>query len=561
MRKRLSSMFVITILIPVMIIMIYQLFVLDWLNSHNQQKLDTYGENTSITMTQNISLMLGNLVNAAQTFTYSHEVQSMAAGELAINPVRINTIIMMAQRYNPDAMDVLLTDMNGTTYSLKGYLSQVVEQYVKEYAGQHYTSHQPATFTIFEQDTNKTSYLLYSAPVFATNMAAHYGKQVGVISILCSTKQLQTILQSTDDMQAELVSADTGQILLKNSHSYPKGRVYTQRIPGTGLELRCTASGIGTDDESSFFLKHIVISIIIMVLLFIYLAWIVHRLFLKSIMQMNREICLLNQQDTTARLKNIPENEIGSIATYINQMLDMVHGLNQRMTENLERLYQADLLKKKTQLYAYQSQINPHFLYNMLQCMRGIALTRDMRDIADICTSMATIFRYSIKGETQVPLERELFITDLYLNMLRVRFQDRVQYMIDVDPSFGVHRIAKLTLQPLVENAVFHGLAPNGYEGTITITAQIEYDQLYLKIHDDGVGIQPNLLESLRQQMESPIQMETEMDEDAHIGIINVHNKLRLCYGMEYGLCIESKVGDTTVTVLLPLQEAFPEEM
>ena len=362
-------------------------------------------------------------------------------------------------------------------------------------------------------------------------------------------------------MQAELVSADTGQILLKNSHSYPKGRVYTQRIPGTGLELRCTASGIGTDDESSFFLKHIVISIIIMVLLFIYLAWIVHRLFLKSIMQMNREIFLLNQQDTTARLRNIPENEIGSIATYINQMLDMVHGLNQRMTENLERLYQADLLKKKTQLYAYQSQINPHFLYNMLQCMRGIALSRDMRDIADICTSMATIFRYSIKGETQVPLERELFITDLYLNMLRVRFQDRVQYMIDVDPSFGAHRIAKLTLQPLVENAVFHGLAPNGYEGTITITAQIEYDQLYLKIHDDGVGIQPNVLESLRQQMESPIQMETEMDEDAHIGIINVHNKLRLCYGMEYGLRIVSKVGDTTVTVLLPLQETFPEEM
>ena len=104
-------------------------------------------------------------------------------------------------------------------------------------------------------------------------------------------------------------------------------------------------------------------------------------------------------------------------------MLDRISSLNQRDIESQARIYEMELNKKQTQIYAYQSQINPHFLYNMLQCMRGISLMHDIPEVAQICTNMADLFRYSIKGAFLVPLENELNIIDKYLYMIEVRFQ------------------------------------------------------------------------------------------------------------------------------------------
>lgn len=109
-----------------------------------------------------------------------------------------------------------------------------------------------------------------------------------------------------------------------------------------------------------------------------------------------------------------------------------------------------EISKKETQIYAYQSQINPHFLYNMLQCMRGISLLNGMKEVANICTYMAELFRYSIKGQNYVTLKEELYIIDKYLYIISVRYQNKITYKIFINENLQYCRIPKMILQPIV---------------------------------------------------------------------------------------------------------------
>lgn len=557
MKKKLSRRFVLAIAIPVSLIVVYHLILLVWMSGFSRNKLDATNQSAAANMVQSLELILGNVENAAKTFTYNQAVQSMAAGKMEVNPVSISNMLMMTQSYNPDMMDVMMTDWQGSTYSLKGYLTSQVEQTAKALALQHFTQRNAAEFLFFSVDGGENRYVLYCVPVFATQVVNHYGKQVGSVSILLNINGIGNTLKTGNDAQVELLDAG-GQVVLQGAPvaeatAGAQAMVYTLAVPGTKMQLRYTATGSAGDWESCFFMWITLASVGIVLLLCLYLAWTVHRLFLRPIVHMNVEIGRLDKSDSGARLQDIPDNEIGSIGVQINEMLDNLHSLNQSVADGRERLYQMDILKKKTQLYAYQSQINPHFLYNMLQCMRGIALSRDMNEIADICTSMAAIFRYSIKGEGRVALSKELHMTDLYLNMLRLRFQDKLQYTIEVSEEFGECRIPKLSLQPLVENAVFHGLAPLGYEGRVEISARRQEGLLWLQIYNDGKGIPEDTLAEIQRQLALPVQVEIHTEEDASIGILNVHNKIRLYEGEEYGLSVESCPTSTTVTLKLPL--------
>jgi len=185
--------------------------------------------------------------------------------------------------------------------------------------------------------------------------------------------------------------------------------------------------------------------------------------------------------------------------------------------------------------------------------MRGISLMHDIPEVAQICTNMADLFRYSIKGAFLVPLENELNIIDKYLYMIEVRFQGRITYKLEVSENTKDCLIPKMILQPIVENAIFHGLDEIEEGGIVTIKTTRSEDDLYITVTDNGVGFSKEKLYDLTRKLEEEITFinNSSSETSDNIGVINIHNKIRLYEGNNYGLSINNIPNHTSVTLHL----------
>ena len=255
-----------------------------------------------------------------------------------------------------------------------------------------------------------------------------------------------------------------------------------------------------------------------------------------------------------ARLNMRSQNEIGRIAQEIDRMLDGVERANAAAWSAQQNVYALKIARQQARFNALQSQINPHFLYNTLECVRGIAMAHGMDDILDICTFMADMFRYSIKGGEFVRLREELEIVHEYMGIMQIRQNNRYHVEIDVPEAAMDARIPRMTLQPVVENAVFHGLERTYLSPSLTVSARLCDEGIELKVRDNGVGISAEALQKLQAELKhAPEDGSAATADKDSIGLVNINDRIRLSCGERYGLRIESTEGKgTTVTIVLP---------
>ncbi|MDR9853127.1 histidine kinase [Paenibacillus sp. VCA1] len=241
--------------------------------------------------------------------------------------------------------------------------------------------------------------------------------------------------------------------------------------------------------------------------------------------------------------------EITVMSTGLNSMLDKVDHLTHQLLETNAMLYEAELENKKSELTFLRSQINPHFLYNTLEMVKGMAAVRGGHEIRDIAKSLGQIFRYSIKGENVVTLETEMGIVDSYMQIQQIRFGGRFHVRYELQDEAMQCLIPKMILQPIVENAVFHGLELKEQPGTLTIRGNVRDDrELVLAVEDDGLGMEPERLAQVRDALHRQERDIGSRGEPrvSSIGLANVNNRIKLTYGEEYGLEVESALGKGT---------------
>lgn len=216
-------------------------------------------------------------------------------------------------------------------------------------------------------------------------------------------------------------------------------------------------------------------------------------------------------------------------------MVQRMGQLIQEATEKQSRLRHAELA-------LLQAQINPHFLYNTIWLIEA----EKTEEAVEMVSNLSGFFRHSLsKGADVIPLSQEICHVHSYLQIQQVRYKDILSYRIDMDPRIGGQRIPKLTLQPLVENALYHGIKLKRARGTIVITGKVEGTDIVLQVQDDGVGMSPERLEQLRHSMAS--------GERVGFGLSTVEERLRLFFGEGYGLNIDSTQGcGTTITARIP---------
>lgn len=238
------------------------------------------------------------------------------------------------------------------------------------------------------------------------------------------------------------------------------------------------------------------------------------------------------------------ENEIASLGNSFNIMTEKIQGL---ILENIQDQEE----KRKSELRALQSQINPHFLYNTLDSIIWMSEGGKNREVVLMTSSLAKLLRQSISNKDEiVTISKELDYTRDYLTIQKMRYRDQLEFEIDVDESIRKNKIVKLVIQPLVENAIYHGIKYLETKGMILIMGEIMNDKIELTIRDNGVGMAKETLTHILENKRSD-------STSNKVGVFNVHNRLQLYYGKEYGLSYESRVNiGTTVHITIPISEA-----
>lgn len=238
--------------------------------------------------------------------------------------------------------------------------------------------------------------------------------------------------------------------------------------------------------------------------------------------------------------------------------------VNQRFLEMLGTRELINVSKKQAEYLALQNQINPHFLYNTLEGIRSEALTLGVDSIAEMTEALATFFRYTISNvDHLVNLEDELANIENYYYIQQFRFGKKLQLSIQYAFSEELdemeilqYRLPKLTLQPVVENSIFHGIERKIGEGHLIIKISVTDSRLIIKVSDDGLGMEADRVKMLNEKLKSLSLDDVNPDTDRKGGIAiqNVNNRIKLLFGEEYGIHVYSQVeAGTDVEISLPI--------
>lgn len=256
--------------------------------------------------------------------------------------------------------------------------------------------------------------------------------------------------------------------------------------------------------------------------------------------------------DFNEQIEVVSKDEIGMLYQGFNRMVIQLKQLLDEIYYTKLKETEMNLRQKEMELHVLQSQLNPHFLYNSLETIRGMALEKDMDDIASMSAALSRLLRYNLKESSQlITIKDELEVCELYLQIQKYRFEDRLDFSIDLPDWALKQKIPKFSLQPIIENCIHHGVALTFNQTIIQIRALKETtDSIILEVEDNGPGLDEEVL----QMIHHDLQYKDITKGGSQIGVVNVHRRIEYLFGSEYGLWIESECRKgTKVAIRLPM--------
>lgn len=244
------------------------------------------------------------------------------------------------------------------------------------------------------------------------------------------------------------------------------------------------------------------------------------------------------------------EDEIGRLSHTFNQMVMDMNSL-------VNTVYEQKVMKQEAQMKSLQMQINPHFLYNTLDTINWMARIRHVDEIGDMVAALSNMMRYSLEKKSFVRLGEEVKSLKDYIAIQNYRYRDKMVAEIEIDESLMSLYIPRLLIQPILENAIVHGIEEKLDKGHILVAARREDEDLYIQIIDDGVGM-------TEETMSHILREDYSMKKSGHtsIGVVNVNRRIQMIYGKDYGLLVQSVLGaGTKITIHIPAREEEQEEV
>lgn len=397
-------------------------------------------------------------------------------------------------------------------------------------------------------------------PVYDLNNR-QYGIQTGMCVMMMRTDNLSGLLedsQATENTQVFLLDGNNQIIASRGNNGLEEldrsmmrstdefyVKVRSVRMDGWKVVSRIPESEMNSsmDDGKKF----VTIAYVLAFALLILLVWFCYKRFVGPLHQVDLFIQKIVDRPEE-RMEIGREDEIGTVVQSLNHMLDARQKMNQEIQESQRRMYEAEIAKKQLQVLAYRNQINPHFLYNTFECICSMALYYEVDDIAEITMALSKVFRFAVKGENIVSVEEEVSYIREYAKIIDYRFMGKIDVDIEMEDAVKEKRVIKLMLQPLVENAVFHGLEQKLEDGEVNVSIHMHgEDHIMFVVEDNGCGIEPARLVWMRDNLDS------RPTGQKGIVVANIYQRLKLFYGDDVVFQIESRLGEgTRITIIIP---------
>ncbi len=263
--------------------------------------------------------------------------------------------------------------------------------------------------------------------------------------------------------------------------------------------------------------------------------------FAKPIKKLMKLMKRVEGGDLTVKMNSEYDDEIGQLIRSFGQMINKLNDL-------MNKIYSDQQVLRKAQLEVLQSQINPHFLYNTLDSIVWMARDNKSKEVIDMVMALTKLLRISLsKGQEVISIEDEIIHVKSYLTIQGMRYKDKLNYEINVPREAYEYKILKLTLQPIVENAIYHGIKNSPEPGTIKVNCEFDDGKIIFIVEDTGVGMPQEKVEELNEML-------VNIGKGSGFGIRNVNERIRIHFGSEYGIRVESNLGSgTRIFITIPM--------
>lgn len=570
------------------------------ITKNNNEYVDNILTQMKQTISQNNSLLRRVLTNIAYNQAIQKYIFEQDEYSKYEDSKTISNFLYNIQDIQDGIIDIVILGDGGNNYFLKG-MNNVTNNIVKNIPT-NITNYYSGKEQIFFQGQKRDCFIL-AIPIYSIIPSREQGKKIGVAAIVIDTKVLglkvdkkfessstkfylvdsnDTIYSSNDpillgekleafigdnhnktnNIQSISDNTQTKSSTSGNSNSNTmtiSGRdwiVNIDTIPEIGGKI---VSAVPKDKlfENLLWMRKVTILIFLVALIAISIPFLIitNNIVdpLKRMMEFMSSIKRDDFNSLKQRIKLKGYIEIETMACEFNTLLDKLTELTDGLIDANTKLYEAKLAKKRSELAYLKSQINPHFLYNTLETMKGSAIEEGAPNTMEMMKALGQIFRYSIKGDDIVKLSDEFNIIKSYVKIQQIRFNDRI--MVHYEFSEGVldFKIPKMIIQPIVENAVFHGLEVKVGRGSLWIGGNIAGDVMNIWVKDDGVGIDIKELDEINTSLSDTRKKQEIRSDNQHMGLFNVNNRIKLAFGEQYGLQLISSPGvGTEVVIRIP---------
>ncbi len=590
-QTQLGILLVLVIIVLLSSILIYSIFVKNIL----LKKEKTYLHSTLAQISNNVEGLSSKIKMVTEILLYNHSTGDILKPDEPLDKFNDNailsSIVANISLYNSNILNISLVDRD---FNILGFNRKYL--ITADYLEANYKFSDPESqMDLFTGYIPKTSdgggnCYCYIRSVMNQEIGAEVRTKIGTYLVFCNIKPLQVFLDQISltqnsvflilDSKNELITASNnlqeGQDklrLMNELKAYLPGSdqnleiktllgkdflVMYQQLPQTGWKVVGIApvSEINSDVNFLMILGTIFSSLMCLALLLMGLQM------LHGIMRPIGKIVLFMEKGAHYGLHNRlqleEKNEIGQLCIHINGLLDEIDSVIRTSFANQSRMYEAELSKHKAEFAALQSQINPHFLYNTLNCIKGYGHLLGSNEIVKISTDLSALLRYSIKGPEEVRVEEEIKCISRYLDIIAIRYPGRYRIEYNIDPGILHFFMFRFLLQPIVENAIYHGMEPKNKNGVLEVNGFIEEgNTLCFQVADNGVGMRPEKLQEINEQLQYMTDSTIlTFNSESGIGILNIAQRIKLKYGSNYGLSLSANPqGGLTVTIKIPAKE------
>lgn len=582
-RKQLLILVVCTVGIMFMLIFMMYFKVSEVIEKKNNDYTVEIFTQINRNISENYDLLARMLTSTA----YNSAVQNYMIEEDPKNKFdlykNVDSLFSGMQDIKKEIIDFVILSDNGNKYFLNGEnaTTMAVLNKLPPSILNYFTR-----IEVLEYSNRKRECFIVASTIYSVNQDSSLNKKIGLVAIVVDAKLLsleannkfeesatkfylldrennayscnkEPLLSEENYILNFLQKTTPGLMYIKVNHS--KFVVNSENIPQTSGKI---ISIIPEDKlfKELFGIRKLTFTILVIALLLLSVpfAIIINNILhpLNKFMNFILHLKSGNLQGLKERISLKGYYEIEIMSDEFNNLLNEIDGLTHRLFSTSTRLYEAELEKKQSELAYLKSQINPHFLFNTLESMIGTAFEERAKKTVEMIKSLAVIFRYSIKGADVVHLQEELEIVKSYIYIQQIRFADMFDVIYQIAQDTLKCSVPRIILQPIVENAIYHGLETKLDHGHLWIGSEFDvHGNLCIWINDDGVGMDQNTLENIKRQIAGFDNVDHAVLCNDSIGVINVNNRIKLTYGMEYNLEIDSELNKgTRVKLKIPVK-------